>query len=306
MVEATPISGSGAGVEHRVAFARDLAAVGVADRQHLGLLLLGVPHRFQRVGGLAGLRDRDHQRAAVQHRVAVAELAGQLGLHGQPRPVLDRVLGQQPGVIRGAAGDDEHLVDLAQLLIGEALLVEHDAAVDEVAQQGVGDGGGLLGDLLEHEVLVAALLGGRQIPVDMKVAGTRVRPVAVEVGDPVAVGGEHHGLVLAQLDGVAGVFDERRHVGADEHLALADAEHQRRGPAGGHDRARLVGVGEHQREMALQPGQHGEDGLREIACGVAVVVLPGDQVHGDLGVGVAGELHTRRPPARGAARRSSR
>ena len=114
----------------------------------------------------------------------------------------------------------------------------------------------------------------------------------MEVVDLVAVGGEHHGLVLAQLDGVAGVFDERRHVRADEHLAVADAEHQRRGPAGGHDRARLVGVGEHQREMALQPGQHGEHGLREIACGVAVVVLPGDQVHGDLGVGVAGELHT--------------
>ena len=30
----------------------------------------------------------------------------------------------------------------------------------------------------------------------------------------------------------------------------------------------------------------------EVACGVAVVVLPGDQVHGDLGVGVAGELDT--------------
>ena len=110
--------------------------------------------------------------------------------------------------------------------------------------------------------------------------------------DRVAVGGDHHGLVLAQLDGMAGVFDERRHVGADEHLAVADAEYQRRGPAGGDDRARFVGVGEHQREVALQPGQHGEDGLREIACGVAVVVLPGDEVHGDLGVGVAGELHT--------------
>ncbi len=169
-MDATPISGPGAGVEHRVALARDLAAVGVADRQHLGLLLLGVPHRFERVGGLAGLRDRDHQRAAVQHRVAVAELAGQLDLDGQPGPVLDRVLGQQPGVVRGAAGDDEDLVDLAQLLVGEALLVEHDAAVDEVAQQGVGDRGGLLGDLLEHEVLVAALLGGREIPVDVKLA----------------------------------------------------------------------------------------------------------------------------------------
>ena len=140
----------------------------------LAFCCLGVPHRLQRVGGLPGLRDRHHQRAAVQHRVAVAELAGQLHLDRQPGPVLDGVLGQQPGVIGGAAGHHEDLVDLAQLLIGQPLLVEHDAAVDEMAQQGVGHRGGLLGDLLEHEVLVAALLGGRQIPVDMKLAALDV------------------------------------------------------------------------------------------------------------------------------------
>ena len=194
-------------------------------------------------------------------------------------------------MIGGPAGHDEHLVDLAQLLIRQPLLVEHDAAVDEMAQQRVGHRGGLLGDLLEHEVLVAALLGGRQIPVDVKLAVVG-DVLAAKVADPITVGGDHHRLVLAQLDGVAGVFDERRHIRADEHLTLADAEHQRRGPAGGDDRARLVGVGEHQREVALQPGQHGEHGGREIARGVAVLVLPGDQVHGDLGVGVAGELHT--------------
>ena len=108
----------------------------------------------------------------VQNRVAVTELAGQLDLDGQPGPVLDRVLGQQPGVVGGAAGHHEHLVDLAQLLIGEALLVEHDAAVDEMAEQSVGDRGGLLGDLLEHEVLVATLFGGRDVPVDMELRGS--------------------------------------------------------------------------------------------------------------------------------------
>ena len=157
-------------------------------------------------------------------------------------------------------------------------------------EQGVGDRGRLLGDLLEHEVLVAALLGGRQIPVDSKLAVVR-DVVAVEVGDPVAVGGDHYGLVLAEFDGIAGVLDECGDVGADEHLAVADTEHQRRGPTGGHDGARVVGVGEDQREMALQPRQHGEHGCDEIACGIAVVVLAGDEVHGDLGVGVAGELH---------------
>ncbi len=281
--------GPGAGVEHRIALARDLAAIGVADRQHLGLLLLGVPDGLQRVGGLTGLRDGDDERVTIQNRVAVTEFAGQLDLDGQPGPVLDRVLGEQAGVIRGAAGHHEDLVDLAQLLIGEALLVEHDAPVDEVAEQGVGDRGGLLRDLLEHEVLVAALLGGRQIPVDVKLTEVDVG-VAVEVGDSVAVGGDHHGLVLTEFDGVAGVLDERGDVRADEHLTVADADDQRCGPARGDDHAGLVGIGEHQGEVTLEAAQHGQHRGREVARGVAVVVGRGDQVDGHLGVGVAGEL----------------
>lgn len=114
--------------------------------------------------------------------------------------------------------------------------------------------------------------------------------VAVEVADGVAVGGDHDGLILAEFDGVAGVLDERRDVGADEHLPVADAEHQRRRAARRDDRARFVGVGEDQREVPLQPTQHGQHRGREIARGVAVAVLAPDQVDGDLGVGVAGEL----------------
>ena len=93
------------------------------------------------------------------------------------------------------------------------------------------------------------------------------RVVAVEVGDPVAVGGDHHGLVLAEFDGVAGVLDERGDVGADEHLAVADADHQRRGAARGDDGAGIVGVGEHQGEVALQAAQHGQHRAGEVARG---------------------------------------
>ena len=193
-------------------------------------------------------------------------------------------------MIGGAAGDDEYLVDLAQFLVAQPLLVQHDPAVDEMAEQRVGHRGGLLGDLLEHEVLVAALFRGGQVPVDVELAVFDVF-VAVEVGDPIAIGGQHHGLVLAELDGVAGVRDERCHVGADEHLAVADPDYQRCRPAGGHDGAGFVGVGEHQGEVALQPAQHRQHGSDEIACRLAVPVRLRHQMHGDLGVGVAGKLH---------------
>ena len=265
-----------------------------------------MPDGFQGVGGLPRLRDGDHQRAAVQNRVAVAELAGQLDLDGQPGPVLDGVFGQQPGVIRGAAGDDENLVDLAQFLIGEPLLVEHDAAVDEVPEQSVGDRGGLLGDLLEHEVLVAALFGGVDVPVDMELPGTVGQIVAVEVGDPVTVGGDHDGLVLSEFDRLAGVADERGDIGADEHLALADADHQRRRAARGDDRARLVGVGEHQGEVALEAAQHSKHGGGEIARGLAVVIVRGRRGGRRLRCRCRWQTRRRRSRVRGAAARSSR
>ena len=80
-------------------------------------------------------------------------------------------LATMPGVVRGTARDDEDLVDVAQVLVGQAHLVEQDvAALGEPAQQGVGDRLRLLGDLLEHEVVVAALLGGGGVPVDVEVA----------------------------------------------------------------------------------------------------------------------------------------
>ena len=80
--------------------------------------------------------------------------------------MLDGVLGQQAGVVGGAAGHDEDLVDGLEVRLGDVRLVEEDAPVVEVATEGVADGGGLLVDLLDHEGVVAALLRGGEVPVD--------------------------------------------------------------------------------------------------------------------------------------------
>ena len=62
----------------------------------------------------------------------------------------------------------------------------------------------LLGDLLEHEVVVAALLGGGHVPVDVVVPD--LGRAAVEVGDRDLVRPQLDDLVLAQLDRLAGVL----------------------------------------------------------------------------------------------------
>ncbi|NCL76165.1 hypothetical protein AIIKEEIJ_03640 [Rhodococcus sp. YH1] len=204
--------------------------------------------------------------------------------------MLDRVLGHQTRVVGAATRDDEHLVHVAQLLIRQPLLVEHDAAPGEVPEQRVGHRGGLLLDLLEHEVVVAALLGGRQIPVDLERAGHHVG-AAVEIGHLIPVGGDHHHLVLAQLHRVPGVLDERGHVRGHERLAVADPDDQRRRPARRDDRVRMVGMGEHQCEGPLEPAQHRQRTGLEVPRGRPVRIRPGHQMHRHLGVGVAGELH---------------
>ncbi len=240
---------TGMRVEHRVGLARDLCAVGVADGEHLRALLPRVTHRFERVGRLAGLADRDDERLLVEHRVAVAELRGQFDLDRDAGPVLDGLLADESRVEGRTRGDDEHLVDVAQFLPVQALLVERDLPVDEVPEQGVPDGTGLFLDLLEHEVVEAALLGGGEIPVDVE--RPSVDGGAVEVGDRVAVAADLDDLVLAELDGVAGEFDERRDVAAEERLAVADAEHERRVSPRGNDDVGLVGVEQNQRECAF-------------------------------------------------------
>ena len=68
---------------------------------------------------------------------------------------------------RRPGGEDQDPVDVLQQRLVELGLGE----VDAVAAHGavgdrLGDGVGLLVDLLEHERLVAALLGGRLVPVD--------------------------------------------------------------------------------------------------------------------------------------------
>ena len=141
-----------------------------------------MPHRFERVRRLAALRDRNDQGVPVQHRVAITELARHLDFNREPAPALDRVLPDETGVIGRATGNDEDLVELAHVLIADRQLVQPQPAVEaDATTDGFADRLRLLLDLLEHEVVVAGLLGGGGVPVDVEVFAWDL--VAVEVRD---------------------------------------------------------------------------------------------------------------------------
>ena len=96
----------------------------------------------------------------------VAVLAGDLDLDGYPGELLYGVLAEQSGVVGRAAGDHDHPVYLREV---EVHLGEIDGAVGvDAAEEGRAESGGLLVDLLEHVVLVAAELYGLGIPVHLE------------------------------------------------------------------------------------------------------------------------------------------
>ena len=105
----------------------------------------------------------------VDNRVAIAELRGDIDLDEDARHLLDVVFADEPSVVRRAASDDVNLVERieirgipSELLEGNRLLVRRDALTHRVAHRLR-----LLVDLLEHEMLIAALLCRLGIPCDL-------------------------------------------------------------------------------------------------------------------------------------------
>ena len=190
--------------------------------------------------------------ARADHRIAVAVLGGDVHLDRDARPLLERVAADQAGVVRGAAGDDDDAVAVAQEgVVDRAELVEVDAVgADGAVGDRLGDGVRLLVDLLEHERLVAALLGDLLAPVDLvdraldRLAGGGEELDAVAAHDDDLV-------VLDQLH-VAGVGEEGGDGGGDELLAVAAADDQRALLAGADQQLGLVGGDGHERVVAAQ------------------------------------------------------
>ena len=103
----------------------------------------------------------------VPDRVGVAILAGDCDLDGYPGELLYGVLAEQAGVVGRAAGDDRR-PGLSRR--GRVPISERSTAPSGVdaAEERRAEGGGLLVDLLEHVVLVAAELDGLGVPVHLE------------------------------------------------------------------------------------------------------------------------------------------
>ena len=165
----------------------------------------------------------------------------------------------------------------------EVHLVEgHHPAVEEAPGQGLGDRLGLLVDLLEHEVGVAAPLRLIGVPGDLQqVALHRAAVDGLQAG---AAGGDVDDLPVVHHHDVPGVVEDGGDVAGQEHLAVAEAYHQRADHAHRHDAPRLPAADDHQGVGPLGPSHRPPGGLEQVAP-----VLLGDEVGQHLRVGLRGE-----------------
>ena len=288
-----------AGVERRLGLARDLRAHEVRDRERPGAAF---PRELDRVDGvarLARLRDADHERVLREHGIPVDPLARDVRLDRDARPLLEDVAADDPGVVRGAAGDDHDAAEVADLELGQAQRVEHERVAADAVADRLGYRLRLLEDLLEHERLVAALLCALLVPVDLLPLGRLDLGAAGEETD--AVRRELHDLAVARMHHRARLAEEGRDRGGEKVLPLAEPDDERRLVAHTDEHVGLVVVDRDDREMALEQRIDARERLREVA-----LVLLLEQVDDNLGVGLGRQRVAARGEVLGAARRSSR
>ena len=177
---------------------------------------------------------------------------------------------------RGAAGEELDARQRAHVVGGELEGVEADLAGLEIdpAAEGVAGSLGLLEDLLQHEVLVAALLDLLRIPVEARHrslhGGARAIPdLDLRTGEPGDV-------AVVEEDHVSRVSNERRRIRAED---------ERRALPHGDD---LLAVSESVLGADQGAGIHAfELADRALHCRREVAgVVGGDEVGDHLGVGV--------------------
>ena len=131
-------------------------------------VLLSQAQGGQRIRRLAGLTDHDEHGVLHKNRIAVPEFRGEIRLHRNSGKTLDDIFSRDAGVIGRAAGDNVNLLNLPDILIGQAQLVNDNFSVLDAGRYRVADRLRLLVHLLQHEVIIAALLRRGGVPVNVR------------------------------------------------------------------------------------------------------------------------------------------
>ena len=147
-------------------------------------------------------------------------------------------------------------------------------------------------DLLVHEGVPSALLGGGSIPihgVDLRIG----HDIAHEIGDDHLVGGDHDGLILIDFHGSLGVGHECGHIGTQEVLSFTEPHHKWRIMACADHDIRLSAVGGQNGERTFKHPCETAHGLEQVRPAFLLDDFVGnlaEQLGCDFGIGLRGEM----------------
>ena len=173
----------------------------------------------------------------VNNGIAVAQFTGQFRPDRDAAQLFHNIPAHIAGMIGGAAGGDDDLADAPQLLIAELEALQNDFPVLHPWLNGGLQGPGLLHNLLEHKMLIAALFRRLGIPHDPGQGLLNLPAAAVINGDLLRREGGK--LPILQVNDGAGMADEGSDIGGEEVLPGAHAQDQ---GAGVFDGDQLTGV----------------------------------------------------------------
>ena len=133
-------------------------------------------------------------------------------------------------------------------------IVHDDFSVLDSGADGIADSLGLFVDLLEHEVLIAALFRGGHLPGDMLYGLLDVFAVAVVEMDAGAVHDQQ--VTVVEIHHIPGVFQNGGHIGGDVVAVFAETEDQGRVLLDADDGVGIV-LAQHAQGVAALHALHG-------------------------------------------------
>ncbi|MCG3768264.1 MAG: hypothetical protein JW394_0368 [Nitrospira sp.] len=200
------------GIEDSVRLAGQGTPHHIHDRNDPRPLLFRFTRCGQRVGRLAGLRDRDEEILFLDQRIAIAEFAGDIDLHRRAYHLLQQILPHQPRMPRGAAGHDPNPSDCGKLFRRQADIRQIGLAgiVGIPAAHRIEDCLRLFVNLLQHEMRKATLFCRGGIPGDLR--RFPFHRTALDIGKRDIRRGHNRHIPLFEVGHVAGMGQHRHDI----------------------------------------------------------------------------------------------
>ena len=216
--------GTGKGAHKAGRLARERAFRHVDHGKRRQPRLLDVAHGFQRVHGLAGLRDEETSALRVQGHVPIAKFRTDIDIDRQSRQLLEPVFRDHAGIRGRAAGHHGHAGERSEV---DRQVRELNAVIMGACEgaERIAEHGRLLMDLLVHEMAIIALADQRA--GKCRLGDRTLDGIAMHVEDLGAIGTNDRPVAFFQILNAIGQVRQGERIGTDIHFTVAVTDGER-------------------------------------------------------------------------------